>query len=1133
MLPARPSIVVTVANILCLILDPTSAAALARIGIYKTNGRNALTSTARPVRQQVTPVNRESFLVSVPTVRRPVKPVDLLLFHQPDEQSVIQDTSPEVSTSTTPELFTTPRRNDDRIMAMSSLVYSPEDGAQMSKNYPKQPRPPFFINDQVVQHDWELSSLSPFRLPIDDEKESLDKIDTSQEDHSSDLFKWLTMVQQDPVEVVEESNSTEPSQEDYEDEDYFTDEDEDYFVDETTTDMAITEPTPSYSTTTEGSTTTTKPPVTMSATDKPKLQTGQHNLKAQQQVELELLPVQIPNPFLFQIAPGRDRTADKSETVIKPIKSYEHNYGESMYSNSQQVSNQFNMYQQNKPVVTQKPVHGSNFLITSTPAGPPYMNPTTPNTLIDLFFQHHQTKPISIPVPINYPNINPVTPPTNLFDWLFQQQTNSPVLLPIGSSSVSPVTPPTNLFDLLFQQQPTNSTVPLPIGSSSVSPVTPPTNLFDFLLQQQTNSPVLFPIGSSSVSTVTPPTNLFDFLLQQPTNSPVLFPIGSSSVSPVTPPSNLFQQQQTNSTVPFPIGSSSVNPSTPPTSTSLFDLLFQQPTNSPVQFPIVTSSVSTVTPPTNLFDFLLQQQTNRPTNLHFPAGNNNGTATTPIQNFFELLFQQQTKPPVNTQTPIGSSSVTTTPPPSSLADLPFSQPTKPPNFPVTNLVSTPVPFRPPFFTTTTAQPPTSSQLDIFKPQQPAGLIESQMGNFNGNFGGSPGSVFRPPFFNLPVSSQPVQQPTTTTKPTTTSKPTSVATNPMGENFISTVRPTKAPSTGLYDLFQQQKPPLVEYQMGNSFIQPAVSNRPTSVGGSTLQLPMYMLPGYYQMGGYYYYPTTTANLTTTTPSYSPSTTSPCPPTSTSTSSSFTDSFTTATSRPPPYWSTTSSTVWMNLPTIPPTDSPTMRPPFFPTSRPPYFSTRPPYLTTHRPSKPASVRPPDSPTINPPYITTTVPSTATVAPPHFPFLPPEEEPPLATFFFPVASSGSSSSSGSGSSSSSGSTSSLGTGTDISSSTGFGAAGFLLFFFFIGLPIIIGVLAVLNFSDIVLGVVVAGVIPIALFLILGVTGILTTKRSGSFSRRWFGLELMSVELNELRRLEQHVTSLLESFPFREEDR
>lgn len=370
--------------------------------------------------------------------------------------------------------------------------------------------------------------------------------------------------------------------------------------------------------------------------------------------------------------------------------------------------------------------------------------------------------------------------------------------------------------------------------------------------------------------------------------------------------------------------------------------------------------------------------------------------------------------------------------------------------------------------------PTSSKpLDIFA-QQPTHVIEHQMGNSNGNFGNLGGAVnvLRPPFFNPPSSGPSImyQQPL---------KPIGVVVNQMGENngdFISNVRPTLAPAQ--FDLFQQQKPPLpTEYQMGNGFIQQPVSGQEQqqpSPSGSSYPLPPLMMPGYFQMGGYYHYTTTTTKLTTTTPSYGTSSNLPCPPTTTTTPVIVTELADSTTSNP----TTTSLSIK-------------------------------PSSATKKPSRPSRPSKPTSSTL---------------------LTRPQVGVPVSSVFIQPVSSGSDSTS------SDSSTSFLGVSSDVTSSSGIGATGFLLFFFFIGLPIIIGVLSLLDLPEIVLGILIAGVVPISLFLILGVTGVLASKRSISSGRdhgdgHWFNWRIISA--NELRRLERDVLHLLESYPYREDDR
>ena len=143
-------------------------------------------------------------------------------------------------------------------------------------------------------------------------------------------------------------------------------------------------------------------------------------------------------------------------------------------------------------------------------------------------------------------------------------------------------------------------------------------------------------------------------------------------------------------------------------------------------------------------------------------------------------------------------------------------------------------------------------------------------------------------------------------------------------------------------------------------------------------------------------------------------------------------------------------------------------------------------------------------------------------------PLQVPAVGTFIISSPSSSSSSSS-----SDSGSTSFAGIGSDVTSTSS--GTGIFLFFYFIGLPILLGVLTFLNLPLVVLGLLVAIAVPVGLFLILGVTGLLARKRSHSSNGKlghWqFNWDRFSID--ELRRVEQEILTLLEHFPYRQDER
>jgi hypothetical protein len=298
------------------------------------------------------------------------------------------------------------------------------------------------------------------------------------------------------------------------------------------------------------------------------------------------------------------------------------------------------------------------------------------------------------------------------------------------------------------------------------------------------------------------------------------------------------------------------------------------------------------------------------------------------------------------------------------------------------------------------------------------------------------------------------------------------------------------------LFQQQIKPILpaQFQMGNGFIpqRPPGNNQSTPSSSFNITaflesfatyygIPSFLFPGYYQMGNYYHLPTTTTTVASTAAAIAgvtPSTTSTVSPSSTDNQPCLQVSIaavdlTTSTSLIDPL--TTNL-----LDGDPVTDS----------------------------STPDGSKPSKKPT--PPI-----------------GLPQPVKPPASQFFFPIVSSGTSSSSSS--SSSDGSVSSGGIiGSVTSSGSTVSVTGFLLFFFFIALPIIFGCLTLLEIPYVVSGVLVLAVAPLTLILFLKVSGAFHGRNNRRWTVDW--KRIISDPDAELRRLEQDVLALLESFPYRE---
>jgi hypothetical protein len=138
------------------------------------------------------------------------------------------------------------------------------------------------------------------------------------------------------------------------------------------------------------------------------------------------------------------------------------------------------------------------------------------------------------------------------------------------------------------------------------------------------------------------------------------------------------------------------------------------------------------------------------------------------------------------------------------------------------------------------------------------------------------------------------------------------------------------------------------------------------------------------------------------------------------------------------------------------------------------------------------------------------------------------PISTIFFPSVSSDSSSSSSSSSSDGSVSSGGITGGSVTSSGSTISVTGFLLFFFFIALPIIFGCLTLLEIPFIVSGVLVLAVVPLTLILFLKVSGAFHGRKHRNWNIDW--KRILSEPDDEMRRLEQDVWALLDSFPYRE---
>ena len=391
------------------------------------------------------------------------------------------------------------------------------------------------------------------------------------------------------------------------------------------------------------------------------------------------------------------------------------------------------------------------------------------------------------------------------------------------------------------------------------------------------------------------------------------------------------------------------------------------------------------------------------------------------------------------------------------------------------------PFRPPFSNTNFSVQQTTSSTSG------SGNVNN---NLSGNFGGATFPL-RPPF----LTPTPAGQQQTNTPPTGSGVNIAVTNRPGGFQRP----PFIINNNAQFDLFQDQQLVQTDYQMGNAFLQQPIPSQSVGSLFTSIPVPPLLGPGYYQMGGYFPFPFQTTNSTLT-------------PTSTSTTS------------------TTSTTTT----TIAPLTA-TTSPPCVTTTNPVTHQQIPQFVVTGQVSSgellPVTSATPvgDLTTVS---TTTTTQATTTMA-----LTAPAPRP-----SFSLGSSSSSSSSSSSDSSSSGSSGSfIGTSSSVTSTSGIGLGGFFLFFCFLGMPVVFGLLSLLDMPDIVMGILIAGVVPVSLFFILGVTGALVSKKrsNSSFGRTagemkkrhkwtdWRGW--MSPE--ELRRLELEILAVLEDYPYRDE--
>jgi hypothetical protein len=290
-------------------------------------------------------------------------------------------------------------------------------------------------------------------------------------------------------------------------------------------------------------------------------------------------------------------------------------------------------------------------------------------------------------------------------------------------------------------------------------------------------------------------------------------------------------------------------------------------------------------------------------------------------------------------------------------------------------------------------------------------------------------------------------------------------------------------------------------MGNGFIpQRPLGNNQSTPSLSSFNLtafldsfatyygiPSFLFPGYYQMGNYYHLPTTS-----TTPAAS-------------TMSAISNVVVSSTTSSPSSPSSTDNQPCIQVSTpVSAVDATISNSIIDPTEFDFNLATEPSTMPGG-PSKPSKPTPPIG-------------------------IPQPVKPPAPQFFFPaIVSSGSSSSSSSSSSSDGSSVSSGGIiGSVTTSGSTISLTGFLLFFFFIALPIIFGCLTLLEIPYIVSGVLILAVVPLTLLLFLKVSGAFYGRNNRRWNVDW--KRILSEPDAEIRRLEQDVLNLLESFPYRE---